>query len=67
MEALEAIIPYEHIRLLTSWRRYGVIEVEEFTESGVRVRGRVPPALEAILTGIRSGATPAVARDVPSS
>ena len=67
MEALEAIIPYEHIRLLTSWRRYGVIEVEEFTESGVRVRGRVPPALEAILNGIRSGATPAVAGDVPSS
>lgn len=55
MEMVEATIPYERLRLLTTWRRYGVIEDEKFTDSGVRVRGKVPPALESVLASLQCG------------
>ncbi len=56
MEVVEATIPYHHLQVLTRWRRYGVVEAEQFTASGVRVRGRVPHSLGAQLARLMAAA-----------
>jgi GTP-binding protein HflX len=52
MELAEATIPYQRLELLTRWRRYGVVETEQFTPDGVHVRGRLPQALLAAVASI---------------
>ncbi|MGC2192150.1 MAG: GTPase HflX [Candidatus Dormiibacterota bacterium] len=53
MLAVEATIPYDNWKALSRWRRYGVVEGEEFTSEGVHVRGRLP---EALVEGITAPA-----------
>ncbi|MHB8393531.1 MAG: GTPase HflX [Candidatus Dormibacteria bacterium] len=45
MAPADFTIPYGRIELLSRWRRYGIVEHEEFTSDGVHVAGRVPQAL----------------------
>jgi GTP-binding protein HflX len=52
MEPAEATIPYQRLELLTRWRRYGVVETEQFTSDGVHVRGRLPQALLAAVASM---------------
>lgn len=52
MEPAEFTVPYGEINLLSRWRRYGVVEQEEFTADGVHVIGRVPQALIGQLEAI---------------
>ncbi|MGC1908014.1 MAG: GTPase HflX [Candidatus Dormiibacterota bacterium] len=53
MLAIEATIPYDNWKALSRWRRYGVVEGEEFASDGVHVRGRLP---EALVEGMKSAA-----------
>ncbi len=41
----EALFPYRERSALELWRRYGVVDSEEFTADGIRVTGRVPDGL----------------------
>jgi GTP-binding protein HflX len=41
----EAVFPYQERTALGLWRRYGVVESEEFTADGIRVTGRIPDRL----------------------
>ncbi len=52
MDAAEATIPYGSLEMLTRWRRYGVIESEQFTTEGVHVTGRLPQALSAAVSAL---------------
>ncbi|MGC1184713.1 MAG: GTPase HflX [Candidatus Dormiibacterota bacterium] len=45
MLAVEATIPYDNWKALSNWRRYGVVEGEDFASDGVHVRGRLPESL----------------------
>ncbi|HVB14081.1 MAG TPA: GTPase HflX [Candidatus Dormibacteraeota bacterium] len=58
MLAVEATIPYDNWQALSRWRRYGVVEGEEFASDGVHVRGRLPEALVKTLTGRSEGEGP---------
>ncbi|HEY6537688.1 MAG TPA: GTPase HflX [Candidatus Dormibacteraeota bacterium] len=60
MLAVEATIPYDNWQALSRWRRYGVVEAEEFAEDGVHVRGRLP---EALARTIASAGTSAEAEE----
>ncbi len=43
--AAEAVFPYRERSALDLWRRYGVVDSEEFTAEGIRVTGRMPDDL----------------------
>jgi GTP-binding protein HflX len=45
MLPVEATIAYDNWNALSRWRRYGVVESEEFASDGIHVRGRLPEAL----------------------
>ncbi|MGA9774580.1 MAG: GTPase HflX [Candidatus Dormiibacterota bacterium] len=45
--AAEATISYQDQQTLQLWRRYGVVDSEEFTAEGIRVRGRLPEGMRA--------------------
>jgi len=45
MLPVEATIGYDNWNALSRWRRYGVVESEEFASDGIHVRGRLPEAL----------------------
>jgi len=45
----ESIMPYEAGELLSLWHRQGIVEEQEFTQEGVRVRGRLPVWLLGVL------------------
>jgi GTP-binding protein HflX len=45
MLPVEATIAYDNWSALSRWRRYGVVESEEFGSDGIHVRGRLPEAL----------------------
>ncbi|MGH7666994.1 MAG: GTPase HflX [Candidatus Dormibacteria bacterium] len=49
MRQVEATIAYDNWNVLSLWRRYGVIEGEEFTGDGVHVTGRLPDELARTL------------------
>lgn len=51
MLAVEATIAYDNWKALSNWRRYGVVEGEEFASDGVHVRGRLPESLARSLAG----------------
>lgn len=51
MLAVEATIPYDNWKALSRWRRFGVVEGEEFAGDGVHVRGKLPEAMIKGLTG----------------
>ncbi|WP_029214967.1 GTPase HflX [Kallotenue papyrolyticum] len=42
MSPLEALIPYTRNDLVAVWRQQGVLETEEYLESGIHVTGRLP-------------------------
>ena len=65
MEPVETTIPYRHLHILTRWRRYGVVEFEQFTALGVHVRGRVPHALGGQLSKLIGGPDAEVAMEPP--
>lgn len=46
-----AVIPYRDRQALRLWRRYGVIESEEFTAEGIRISGRLPEGLRSHVDG----------------
>ncbi len=54
---LRATIRYDNLEVLRRWRRWGVVEEEEFTDEGVRVSGRVP---ESMAQELRREAGPAL-------
>lgn len=60
MLLVEATIPYDNWKALSRWRRYGVVEGEEFASDGVHVRGRLP---EALVKGLTDGADQEVPGD----
>lgn len=60
MLPVEATIPYDNWKALSRWRRYGVVEGEEFASDGVHVRGRLP---EALVKGMTDGAEQEVPGD----
>ena len=41
----QAVFPYQERSAVDLWRRYGVVDSEEFTADGIRVTGRVPDGL----------------------
>ncbi len=45
--AAETTISYQDQQTLQLWRRYGVVDSEEFTADGIRVRGRLPEGIRA--------------------
>jgi GTP-binding protein HflX len=45
MTPIEALIPYSAGELVNLWHVHGLIEQEEHTEQGVRVRGLLPEEL----------------------
>jgi GTP-binding protein HflX len=51
MTAVVATIAYDNWQALSRWRRYGVVEEEEFASDGIHVRGRLPEALAQAMTG----------------
>jgi GTP-binding protein HflX len=59
MLAVEATIPYDNWQALSRWRRYGVVEGEEFASDGVHVRGRLPEAIVKTVIGEVGGEDPA--------
>ena len=59
MLAVEATIPYDNWQALSRWRRYGVVEGEEFASDGVHVRGRLPEAIAKTVIGEVGGEDPA--------
>ena len=66
MAPAEATIPYQQLAMLTRWRRYGVIENEEFTPDGVRVTGRLPQALMATLSALDGKPAEAASAEAPA-
>lgn len=42
MSPLEALIPYTRNDLVAVWRQQGVLEAEEYLDSGIHVTGRLP-------------------------
>jgi GTP-binding protein HflX len=54
MLPVETVIAYDNWAALSRWRRYGVVEAEDFTNEGVRVRGRLPEAMVQAVTGQES-------------
>ncbi len=59
MLTVEATIPYDNWQALSRWRRYGVVEGEEFASDGVHVRGRLPEAIVKTVIGEVGGEDPA--------
>ncbi len=51
MLPVEATIPYSSWDTLSRWRRYGLVEAEEYADDGVHVRGRAPEPLARSLLG----------------
>ncbi|MGH7610950.1 MAG: GTPase HflX [Candidatus Dormibacteria bacterium] len=47
----EATISYDNWAALDRWRRYGVVDEEQFQADGIHVRGRLPPPLAEALRG----------------
>lgn len=47
----EALMPYRSGEFLNLWHTQGIVEEEEFTEEGVRVRGKLPRWLLGLLNG----------------
>ena len=45
MLPVEVTIAYDNWQALSRWRRYGVIEDEQFASDGIHVKGRMPQAL----------------------
>ncbi|MGA2872172.1 MAG: GTPase HflX [Candidatus Dormibacteria bacterium] len=45
MLPVETVIAYDNWAALSRWRRYGVVEAEDFTSDGIRVRGRLPESM----------------------
>jgi len=50
MLAFEATIAYDNWQALSRWRRFGVVEGEEFASDGIHVTGRLPEALVKRMT-----------------
>lgn len=42
-KAFECILPYVNGGLLSHLHKYGKVELEEYTENGIKVKGRIPP------------------------
>jgi GTP-binding protein HflX len=59
MLPVEATIAYDNWQALSNWRRYGVVEGEEFASDGVHVRGRLPESLARTLTAGADAEVPA--------
>ncbi len=56
LEPIDVTLPYGDWEVLARWRRYGVVDRQEFTSQGVHVVGRVPPSLrEALLAAVGQG------------
>ncbi len=55
MEEVAVTIPYGATGLLGRWRRYGQIDQEEYTDTGIAVTGRVPPSMAPALRAAALG------------
>lgn len=54
MVALRAVVPYSRNDLVALWRERGIIEVEDYGESGVHVGGKLPIELLSQYVSFRS-------------
>jgi len=49
MVEIDVVLPYRAGELLALWHKQGIVACEEYGETGIRVRGRLPKWVEGII------------------